>query len=79
MEVSYGYRVEVVVVQVADSAANGDVTSVLSRASATWHMIEGGEDLTVDRCILRGPGEERILDIVPGGTELGHTLSIIPK
>jgi hypothetical protein len=22
------------------------------------------------RCILRGPGGERILDIVPGGTEL---------
>jgi hypothetical protein len=21
-------------------------------------------------CILRGPGEERIVDIVPGGTEL---------
>ena len=42
-------------------------------------------------CIRCGPGQERILDIVPGGTELGtqvktgsragrtHTLSIIPK
>jgi len=39
--------------------------------------------------MLRGPGEGRILDVVPGGTELGpqvkrgvgqaaHTLSIIP-
>ena len=25
-------------------------------------------------CILRGPGGERILDIVPGGTELGSGL-----
>jgi len=39
-------------------------------------------------CILRGPGEERIVDVVPGGTELElqlrrefgrpHTLTIIP-
>jgi len=40
-------------------------------------------------CIRCGPGGERILDIVPGGTELGtqvktgsqagSTLSVIPK
>jgi hypothetical protein len=35
MEVNYGDRVEVVVVQEADSAASGDVTRVLDGASAT--------------------------------------------
>ena len=43
----------------------------------------------VSCCILRGPGGERIVDVVPGGTEfetqvktgswgMPHTLAIIP-
>ena len=47
------------------------ITIVINAFITPWHQGSCSSTAETYCCIRCGPGQERILDIVPGGTELG--------